>query len=560
MGGASSYYSILSLVAFYVAIWLAAKASKLAHISSIVLEISTGLVLGPQVAGLLPEEYSVCQWEKLIVCAPGSPDIDRIAADRKHGWCDYNAYAAAGKLGTYANETFPRRLGGGGGEVRYATYDECLLRSCEIDLTQRCQRTPNILTIIGHTGVAMMIFESGMHFDFGQARAVGPKACAVAVLGTILPLLSGAALVTYAYGFDLFPDGISAGISLAPTSVGIALRLLHEAHVLDRPFGQAIITAAFVDDILSLVLFNILFSMGGGQFSFVGTLLPALLGCLFMALGAVMAVWFWPPFIRWLLSKIPAEEGEEEASTRAHSTQDAVLFLIMVAVLLGHAQITQLCGTHLWGCFTAGMSFALVPQAHRVWVRQTKRIAVWMMRTFFAATVAFAIPVDKLLSLDALWKGAIMGVGPCILTKVICALFMGPSRFVIGWAMVGRAEFAYLIAQMAVASNMMEPECFSIVIWSLLWATIVAPFVFRIVLQRYVRKLEAEEGSEAMEVTDLKPAYETSSRYLGEILEEDLEHTASPQSTGQAKQRKSGDSSAGHCEGEARHTEIEVRV
>lgn len=35
--------------------------------------------------------------------------------------------------------------------------------------------------------------------------------------------------------------------------VGIALRLLGEAGVLQENFGQAIITAAFVDDILSLV-------------------------------------------------------------------------------------------------------------------------------------------------------------------------------------------------------------------------------------------------------------------------------------------------------------------
>ena len=40
--------------------------------------------------------------------------------------------------------------------------------------------------------------------------------------------------------------------------------------------------------------------------------------------------------------------------------------------------------------------------------------------------------------------GAIMGIGPCILTKVVCAFFMGDARWVIGWAMVGRAEFAYL--------------------------------------------------------------------------------------------------------------------
>jgi len=81
-----------------------------------------------------------------------------------------------------------------------------------------------------------------------------------------------------------------------------------------------------------------------------------------------------------------------------------------------------------------------------------------------------------------------MGIGPCILTKVLCAPFMGDAKFVIGWAMVGRAEFAYLIAQMAAAGGMIDEETFSICIWALLYATIFAPFIFRTVLNRYMKR------------------------------------------------------------------------
>lgn len=86
-----------------------------------------------------------------------------------------------------------------------------------------------------------------------------------------------------------------------------------------------------------------------------------------------------------------------------------------------------------------------------------------------------------------------MGIGPCILTKVFCALFMGDARWVIGWAMVGRAEFAYLIAQMAAASNMLDEEMFSVVIWALLWATVFAPFVFRYVLNSHIKAQGLED-------------------------------------------------------------------
>merc|ERR1719422_129762 len=111
-----------------------------------------------------------------------------------------------------------------------------------------------------------------------------------------------------------------------------------------------------------------------------------------------------------------------------------------------------------------------------------------MIRIFFSATVAFSIPVSKLFSFEAFWKGSLMGIGPCVLTRVLCAPCMGKARFVIGWAMVGRAEFAYLIAQMAAAGNMIDEKTFSICIWALLYATILAPFIFRCTLMRYIER------------------------------------------------------------------------
>lgn len=94
-----------------------------------------------------------------------------------------------------------------------------------------------------------------------------------------------------------------------------------------------------------------------------------------------------------------------------------------------------------------------------------------------------------------------MGIGPCIATKVSAA-FWKKERFVIGWAMVGRAEFAYLIAQLAASMNMMDQKVFSVVIWSLLYATVFAPFMFRMVLGKFKRqRAELEEKGPGGEFT-----------------------------------------------------------
>merc|ERR1719277_1078012 len=209
-----------------------------------------------------------------------------------------------------------------------------------------------------------------------------------------------------------------------------------------------------------------------------------------MVVAIVAAVKVWPKVIEFIFSKIP--ETKKDAKVTRH---DEVMWVLMFVVLASYALITHLCGTHLWGCFIGGMSFALHHHAHHVWVRQVKKLTCWFMRLFFACTLAWAIPIEELFSFDAFWKGTIMGIGPCILTKVCCGPFMGKPRWVIGWAMVGRAEFAYFIGIMAKSLKMMEDKLFAILIWALIYATIFAPLIFRKVLSSYM-KAEAQANGE----------------------------------------------------------------
>jgi uncharacterized coiled-coil protein SlyX len=219
--------------------------------------------------------------------------------------------------------------------------------------------------------------------------------------------------------------------------------------------------------------------------------LPTIIGIVFMIVTIIFATAGFPPMIAFILSKIP--ETKPHASTTRHHE---VMFILMFATLLLYGHITYMCGTHLWGCFIAGMSFATDKHAHHIWVKQVKRNTVWFLRCFFACTLAWSIPVTALFSLDALWKGTLMGIGPCILTKVCCGPFMGDARWVIGWAMVGRAEFAYFIAIMANSVNLMSDELFAILVWALIYATIFAPLIFRKVLANYMAKLKGGNPEE----------------------------------------------------------------
>ena len=129
----------------------------------------------------------------------------------------------------------------------------------------------SIWTLVGNIGVTLMIMESGMHINFGKVRSVGKQALLVAIFGTALPLLSGLGLVGAL--FDgcpgeagcFYPSGFAAGCAFAPTSVGISIKLLEESKMLNTLAGQTTLTAAFIDDVFSLITLVMLQNLALGE-------------------------------------------------------------------------------------------------------------------------------------------------------------------------------------------------------------------------------------------------------------------------------------------------------
>lgn len=89
------------------------------------------------------------------------------------------------------------------------------------------------------------------------------------------------------WGF--WTEGITTGVAMAPTSVGIALTLLMQTKQLNKDYGQVIIAAAFLDDILSLAAFSMLFALdeSGGKWT-LAAFIPLIVGIPYLIIGG----WF----------------------------------------------------------------------------------------------------------------------------------------------------------------------------------------------------------------------------------------------------------------------------
>jgi len=74
---------------------------------------------------------------------------------------------------------------------------------------------------VGTAGLLLLVLEGGLNIDLATMRRVGWKAFAIALSGTILPVVTGVALLTPFAAFS-FTESLVAGTALSSTAIGIA--------------------------------------------------------------------------------------------------------------------------------------------------------------------------------------------------------------------------------------------------------------------------------------------------------------------------------------------------
>ncbi len=382
----------------------------------------------------------------------------------------------------------------------------------------------DVWSFLGTLGVTMLIMESGMHINFEKVASVGVKACVVAVLGTVCPLLVGMGLTNAFFPGKLMPDGLSAGVALAPTSVGISIKLLSDAKMLNSIAGQTVLTAAFVDDVFSLILLVLLSSLASGSTDagpIIGLMIAAFA---FLGAGVALAKFVYPRLVPRLVARFV------ERPAASIQPRDELQLLTMFVSLFGFAYIGSYIGSHLLGAFVAGMCYTQVPRSHHIWSHQMKRPLQILVRIFFACTVGFAVPVQEMLTLNAFLRGLAIGAAPGIMCKLISGIavcvqyknsearrlaaksswltFGGrvrPLMYLVGTSMIARGEFAFLVAYTARnmevrdedgnLSTMMGPDTYAMVTWALVWALILAPFMFKWALRVYANSAPIRRAS-----------------------------------------------------------------
>ncbi|AIC14812.1 cation:proton antiporter [Nitrososphaera viennensis] len=123
------------------------------------------------------------------------------------------------------------------------------------------QHSPS-LDVLSDLAVFFLMLLAGLEMNPREIRKVGKYAIVISLIAFFIPLVSGT-LVAEAFGLGL-SQSLFMGLLLSITAVPVSAIVLMQFGILRSRLGNIVITAAVINDILSLVVLSIVLQIGAG--------------------------------------------------------------------------------------------------------------------------------------------------------------------------------------------------------------------------------------------------------------------------------------------------------
>src|SRR3989338_4754110 len=139
----------------------------------------------------------------------------------------------------------------------------------------------DFVSSVAHLGAVILLFVIGLEFKLHEIFKA--KYAVIALIGVIIPWIGGfylAKLFGYSFGSAVF-----VGTALTATSIAITANVLMEMGRLQTEAAKAIIGAAVIDDVLSLLALSVSNQLVSGVFSLKSTFMSAFYAVIFLAVG-----------------------------------------------------------------------------------------------------------------------------------------------------------------------------------------------------------------------------------------------------------------------------------
>jgi Kef-type K+ transport system membrane component KefB len=355
------------------------------------------------------------------------------------------------------------------------------------------------LHVLSNLAVFFLMFLAGLEMDPREIRRAGRSAIVISIVAFFIPLLSGTG-TSLLFGLTTV-QSLFMGLLLSITAVPVSAIVLMQFGILNSRLGNTVITAAVVNDIMSLIVLSIILQLaadaGTGQLNLGDIVVSGINIAVF--LGGIL-------LLDMLLRKIGGGglRRKVEPFFKKLQTKEAA-FGVLLITAIAISLIAQDIGLH----FVIGTFFSgLVIYKGRIGRQNFNKvygtisaITFGFFAPIFFALIGIEFNVQSLVNAIPLFS-ALLAVA--IVTKIaagyIGAKIVGFSREVslaIGFLMNGRGMVELVIASIGFAAGVIDMTLFSIAVAIGLVTTILAPLTSRPLVSSAKSK-----GSDAVLIKD----------------------------------------------------------
>jgi Kef-type K+ transport system membrane component KefB len=318
------------------------------------------------------------------------------------------------------------------------------------------------ISFFSEIGVIFLLFMAGLETDLNAMKRTGKSSISVALGGVLIPFALG-------FGAALFYEyptvnGLVLGTILTATSVSVTVMTLIDLKRLRSVEGTTIMGAAIIDDILGILLLTFIFSFAGPTHS-VWLSMTKIFGYLTVAI--LFGMFLVNPLIQ-IARKMKAEQGILSIALAlcflyAWSAETVEIASITGAYLAGlFLGQTNAKTTVLEGVETLGQSIFVSV----FFVNIGLETHLWKHELHYGFTAVFII-----VAIFSKMVGS--GVGARM------SGFSWPRANSIGIGMVPRGEVGLIIANMALARNLIGIPEFSATVFMVVLTAIITPFMLK---------------------------------------------------------------------------------
>ncbi|OPX64892.1 MULTISPECIES: cation:proton antiporter [unclassified Methanoregula] len=322
---------------------------------------------------------------------------------------------------------------------------------------------------LAHLGAVILLFVIGLEFNVKEILSL--RNGVIAGVGVIIPWIGGY-WISLVFGFST-ASAIFIGTALTATSIAITANVLKEMGKLQTGAAKAIIGAAVIDDVLSLLALAISTDVVSGTLSAAGIAFVAAKAVAFIVIGGAFGIFVVSKYIGRL----------DETGFCKKFPEFIFIFAMMVAFL--YAMCAEAVGlSAIVGAFIAGVSFERVEVSHSRSFREGAEYLQIIFASIFFVSLGILADIHTVTPEIALFLVVLTIVA--ILTKVIgCGLpatLMGLCRkdgLIVGFGMAPRGEVAMIVALIGLEAKVIDQSVYVVLVLMSLLTTIITPIVYR---------------------------------------------------------------------------------